>query len=112
MEIKKALNLFLLLLFPIFLSQCINFGHPQGLGPSGFFYASYTLGVSERKLTGNQMKKGKACVERIVFFYAKGNASIQAAANQGKIQEIFRIEKEANNYFSLYSELCTIVWGE
>ncbi|MCZ8341565.1 MAG: TRL-like family protein [Leptospira sp.] len=96
-----------------FLTQCINLSsNSQGLGPTGILYSHYELGVSERKLSGMPLKKGKSCVERIGFFYTRGNASIQSAANQGNIKDVFRINKEVLNILSLYTELCTVVWGE
>ncbi|TGL65527.1 TRL domain-containing protein [Leptospira jelokensis] len=95
----------------LFLSSCANFGQPQGIGPTGLFYASYTLAVSERPLPKQPLKVGKSCLKRIGFFYVTGDASISAAASVGNIQEVFRIEKEATNYLSLYSTLCTVVGG-
>ncbi|XDD46452.1 TRL domain-containing protein [Leptospira sp. WS39.C2] len=92
-------------------SSCVNLGQPQGLGPTGILYASYTLAVSERPLTKQALKRGKACLKRIGFFYVTGDGSILSATEEGGIQEVFRIEKEATNYLSLYSTLCTIVWG-
>ncbi|EOQ89708.1 TRL-like family protein [Leptospira yanagawae serovar Saopaulo str. Sao Paulo = ATCC 700523] len=97
--------------FIIFHSSCANFGQPQGIGPTGLLYASYTLAVSERPLPKQPLKVGKSCLKRIGFFYVTGDASISAAASVGNIQEVFRIEKEATNYLSLYSTLCTVVGG-
>ncbi|XDD42729.1 TRL domain-containing protein [Leptospira sp. WS60.C2] len=91
--------------------SCANLGQPQGLGPSGLLYASYSLAVSERPLPKQPLKTGKACLKRIGFFYVTGDGSILSAAKNGEIQEVFRIEKEATNYLSLYSTLCTVVWG-
>ncbi|TGL44200.1 TRL domain-containing protein [Leptospira perdikensis] len=94
-----------------FSTSCLNLGQPQGLGPTGLLYASYSLGLSERNLPKFPLKKGKACVKRYGFFFTSGNASISSAANAGGIVDIYRIEKEATNYLSLYSSLCTVVSG-
>ncbi|EOQ97146.1 TRL-like family protein [Leptospira wolbachii serovar Codice str. CDC] len=94
-----------------FTAGCVNLGQPQGLGPTGLLYASYSLGLSERNLPKLPLKKGKACVKRYGFFFTSGNASIGSAANAGGIVDIYRIEKEATNYLSLYSSLCTVVSG-
>ncbi|TGK90256.1 TRL-like family protein [Leptospira bourretii] len=99
------------ILFALGTSHCANLGQPQGLGPTGLLYASYSLGLSERNLPKLPLKKGKSCVKRYGFFFTSGNASIGSAANTSGIVEIYRIEKEATNYLSLYSSLCTIVWG-
>ncbi|MGV3667207.1 MAG: TRL domain-containing protein [Leptospira bouyouniensis] len=91
--------------------SCANIGQPQGIGPTGLIYASYTLALSERPLPKQTLKQGKACLKRYGFFYVTGDGSIHSAAENAGIQEIFRIEKEATNYLSLYSTLCTVVWG-
>jgi hypothetical protein len=110
---SKRFIFILFTLFGLSVTQCANLSlNPQGLGPTGIIFSHYELGVSERKLTGVPLKKGKSCVQRIGFFYTRGNASIQSAANQGNIKEVFRINKEVLNVLSLYTELCTIVWGE
>ncbi|XDD54174.1 TRL domain-containing protein [Leptospira sp. WS4.C2] len=106
-----SFTLGLLILFGSFSTSCVNLGQPQGLGPTGLLYASYSLGLSERNLPKLPLKKGKACVKRYGFFFTTGNASIGSAANAGGIGDIYRIEKEATNYLSLYSSLCTVVWG-
>ncbi|PJZ83487.1 TRL domain-containing protein [Leptospira harrisiae] len=109
---KTTFNAIILLIFlGIGITNCINLGQPQGLGPTGLIYASYSLGLSERSLPKLPLKKGKSCVKRYGFFFTSGNASIGAAANVSGIVEIYRIEKEATNYLSLYSSLCTVVWG-
>ncbi|MCW7491491.1 TRL-like family protein [Leptospira sp. 2 VSF19] len=93
------------------ITHCVNLGQPQGLGPTGILYASYSLGLSERNLPKLPLKKGKACVKRYGFLFTSGDASISEAANASGIVDIYRIEKEATNYLSLYSSLCTVVWG-
>ncbi|MBM9548145.1 TRL-like family protein [Leptospira sp. 201903074] len=106
-----SFTLGILVLMGIFTTGCANLGQPQGLGPTGLLYASYSLGLSERNLPKLPLKKGKACVKRYGFLFTSGNASIGSAANAGGIVDIYRIEKEATNYLSLYSSLCTVVWG-
>ncbi|PJZ46948.1 TRL domain-containing protein [Leptospira brenneri] len=107
----KSFTLLLSGFLSIFFTNCVNLGQPQGLGPTGLLYASYSLGLSERNLPKLPLKKGKACVKRYGFFFTTGNASIGSAANSGGIVDIYRIDKEATNYLSIYSSLCTVVWG-
>lgn len=115
MKTKRILlhswTLTVLVLLSFLATSCVNLGQPQGLGPTGILYASYSLGLSERNLPKSSLKKGKACVKRYGFFFTTGNASIGSAASAGGIVDIYRIEKEATNYLSLYSSLCTLVWG-
>ncbi|EMY70276.1 TRL domain-containing protein [Leptospira vanthielii] len=108
---RHSLTFGFIVLLGIFTTGCVNLGQPQGLGPTGLFYASYSLGLSERNLPKLPLKKGKACIKRYGFLFTSGNASIGTAANAGGIVDIYRIEKEATNYLSLYSSLCTVVWG-
>ncbi|PKA11792.1 TRL domain-containing protein [Leptospira meyeri] len=108
---KKFIAAILAIFFNLWVNNCANFGQPQGIGPTGLLYASYSLGLSERNLPKLPLKKGKSCVKRYGFFFTSGNASIGSAANTSGIVEIYRIEKEATNYLSLYSSLCTVVWG-
>jgi hypothetical protein len=90
---------------------CVNLGIPQGVGPSGYFYSHYTIGYSENVKPETASKIGRSCVNRYAFFYSSGDASIEAAALAGGITEIKTKNKEAYNYFLLYSSLCTIVTG-
>ncbi|ABZ99481.1 Hypothetical protein LEPBI_I3420 [Leptospira biflexa serovar Patoc strain 'Patoc 1 (Paris)'] len=57
------------------------------------------------------LKQGKSCLKRMGILYVTGDASIESATKNASIREVFRIEKEATNYLSLYSTLCTVVWG-
>lgn len=91
--------------------QCVNLGNPQGIGPTGLIYSHYHLGYSENKSPEVSTKTGRACVKRYAFLYTSGDASIQAAANEGNITEIKSTDKEALNILMLYSSLCTIVRG-
>ncbi len=108
---KKSFLLLGFIILTLSINNCVNLGQPQGLGPTGILYASYSLGLSERNLPKLPLKKGKSCVKRYGFFFTSGNASIESAASAGEILDIYRIEKEATNYLSLYSSLCTVVWG-
>ncbi|TGL63108.1 TRL-like family protein [Leptospira ognonensis] len=104
---KRCLMLFFLMIH----CQCINFGNPQGVGPTGIFYSHYTLGYSENVTPEKDTKVGKACTNRTFFLYTSGDSSIGAAARNGNITEIKSVNKEALNFLLLYSSLCTIVTG-
>ncbi len=56
-------------------------------------------------------KVGKAEAEGILIF-ATGDASIQAAANNGGISEIHHVDSEVLNVLGIYSRNQTIVYGE
>ncbi|WP_411824295.1 TRL-like family protein [Leptospira sp. 'Mane'] len=99
------------LVFFCFHLNCVNLGNPQGLGPTGFIYSSYRIGVSQNKEIESASKTGRACVKRYIFLYTVGDASIEAAAKNGQIITVRTINKEAFNVLSVYSSLCTIITG-
>lgn len=101
----------LFLCFCFVFVDCVNLGTPQGLGPSGILYSSYQIGVSENQEVTTISKRGRACVERIGFFYTRGDASVETAAKNGSIQNIRTVDKQAFNVFLVYSYLCTVVTG-
>jgi len=56
-------------------------------------------------------KVGEAQAQGILVF-AFGDASIQAAANQGQITRIHHVDTEVLNVLGLYARYKTIVYGE
>jgi TRL-like protein family len=57
------------------------------------------------------MKTGKACAESILGLIARGDASVRAAKENGKITEVFSIDHSARNFFGVVGEWCTLVRG-
>ncbi len=56
-------------------------------------------------------KKGTAMSKSIVL-YTTGDSSIKAAMDNGGITKINHIDYEVKNFFNVYSEVTTIIWGE
>lgn len=55
-------------------------------------------------------KKGKACARSILGLVADGDASIETAAENGKIRNVTSVDYETT-WTLLFGEICTIVRG-
>ena len=56
-------------------------------------------------------KEGTACVESILGLIARGDASIKAAARNGRITKIGSVDHRTENYLGVLGRFCTIVRG-
>jgi hypothetical protein len=57
------------------------------------------------------MKEGKACADSILGLLARGDASVRAAKQNGKITEVMSVDHSARNFLNIVGEWCTIVRG-
>jgi hypothetical protein len=57
------------------------------------------------------LKEGKACAESILGLIARGDASVRAAKQNGKITEVYSVDHSARNFFGVVGEWCTLVRG-
>ncbi len=57
-------------------------------------------------------KEGKACASSVLGIVATGDASIQAAKNNGGITKVTHVDHSAKNILGITSEWCTIIRGE
>ena len=55
-------------------------------------------------------KEGKSCAKSYLALFATGDASIEAAAEDGGITNVMSIERESR-WIILFGEYCTIVRG-
>ena len=58
------------------------------------------------------LKEGKACAESILGLLARGDASVRAAKQNGKITEVISVDHSARNLLNIVGEWCTIVRGK
>ena len=58
------------------------------------------------------LKEGKACAESILGLLARGDASVRAAKENGKISEVTSVDHSARNLLNIVGEWCTIVRGK
>lgn len=56
-------------------------------------------------------KEGKACADSILGLVARGDASIKAAAANGGISNVTRVDHYTNSFLGIIGEYCTIVGG-
>ena len=56
-------------------------------------------------------KEGIACVESIMGLIARGDASIKAAAADGRISKIGSVDHRTENILGIFGRFCTIVRG-
>lgn len=57
-------------------------------------------------------KEGTSCANSVLGMVATGDASIQAAKNNGGITKVTHVDHATKNFVGIYSEWCTIVRGE
>lgn len=58
------------------------------------------------------INQGQACVTSYFGLFAKGDASVSAAQENGNIEKVSMIEHSTFNLLFLYNRYCTIVTGE
>jgi hypothetical protein len=56
-------------------------------------------------------KSGTACAQSILGLVASGDASIEAAAHAGGINNVTTVDHHTTNILGLMGEFCTIVHG-
>lgn len=77
--------------------------------PVGILYTGGKMGVQAN--SGESPKTGKACMTSILGLVAAGDASIDAAKDEGGIKEVEVIDYEVTNILGIYGQYCTIVKG-
>jgi len=60
---------------------------------------------------GSVTKTGRACAKNYLGLVAQGDASIQAAKEDGGIRNVVMIDHDSKIILGLYAEYCTIVRG-
>lgn len=77
---------------------------------TGFIYSDVKDSLSA---TSNQRpsKMGEACATSILGIYASGDASINAARNNGRINTISSVDTSATNILGFWAKYCVTVRG-
>jgi hypothetical protein len=79
-------------------------------GVTGFIYSGYRSSGVVGTGTGN--KTGQSCASSILGWIAVGDASITAAAEEGKITQIHHVDHDQMDILGLYATSCTTVVGQ
>ncbi len=103
----QALTRALLVVSAISLSSCQPVASPL----IGNFYNDVKFGNFATSISG-ATKEGKACASTILALFASGDASIEAAKQQGGITEISYIDHTSKSILGVWAEFCTIVKGK
>jgi hypothetical protein len=56
-------------------------------------------------------KQGQSCAQSLLGLFATGDASIEAAAHAGGINNVTTVDHHTTNILGLYGEFCTIAHG-
>ncbi|MFC1659745.1 TRL domain-containing protein [Pseudomonadota bacterium] len=107
----RKVHLTLSCLLVLFLCSCV-----AGLPSTG---SSVLLFEQKEGFSSNnghkEMKRGEACTQNILGVASFGDASMQRAMRDGRIQEVSRASRDFfafNLYYLKYAKVCTVVYGE
>ena len=92
---------------------CAGFYRAPVMPGVGMLYSDSKAPVStDLNGTAQATKEGRATAENIAGLVVVGDASIQAAAENGNITTIHYIDHEYKNILGLYAKFTTVVRGE
>ncbi len=57
-------------------------------------------------------KQGTACAKNFLGLLAQGDASIEAAKEDGGISEVTTVDHKTKSILGLYAQFCTVVYGD
>ncbi|MCB1179501.1 MAG: TRL-like family protein [Leptospiraceae bacterium] len=101
-------------LYPIFpnTNPAKEYAHPTTMLRGGAFYhVNSVVGAIGNKVDGS-LVTGTSCSMAILFIYAGGDSSIEAAKKDKNIQKVARVEYEEKAILgSVYHTFCTKVTG-
>ncbi len=81
--------------------------------PPGFLYAEVGAPIDTDMNPSKRGKRvGRTYTESFAGLFARGDASVHAAAKNGGIKTIRHIDYEFKNYLSLYSKFTVVVYGD
>ena len=102
---KRAVRTIALAVMALGMTGCLGVASPViGI----VFTDNVGFGGSAKGKLGT--KEGRACAESFFALYARGDASIEAAAKSGGISNVMSVDHQTR-WIVLYGEYCTIVRG-
>lgn len=101
---QKVITVSILSMFLLILN-CTS----PGYGPAGLLFTNTSIGSYGTGKQGG--KTGQACAQSILGLVAFGDGSIEAARNQGGINDITSVSHEQFSILGLYAKMCTVVKG-
>jgi hypothetical protein len=104
--VRKIIAIFVLLLVSI----CLGCAMPMRTPVMGGIYMGVQAGESVAGTAG-ATKTGEACAMSILGMVAIGDASIEAAAKNGGIEQISYVDQDMTGILGVYGQHCTVVHG-
>ncbi len=80
-------------------------------GPFGWVFTEHTIPIAIGNVN-SYSKEGKACIHSFFGAISIGNGSIEEAVKDGKINDIYTVNKENLSILGTYTRQCTVVKGE
>jgi hypothetical protein len=56
--------------------------------------------------------QGEACAQNFLGLIAQGDASIEAAKENGGVSDVTTVDHKTKSILGLYAQFCTVVYGE
>lgn len=104
----KALPIAGLCLLASALAGCANVRGPV---PAALAYYNGPITINQAASVTAE-KRGEACAHNILGLVATGNASLDAAKQNGSISRVASVEQNTSQVGGYYARFCTIVHGE
>jgi len=80
--------------------------------PIGAIFTEVKLPVSNSNGSVSYSKTGMSTCKSILGLVAWGDASIRAAAEEGKITKVNSVDYSADSFFGVYGKYTTTVYGD
>lgn len=103
----KFMKIVTVLLCAAWLTGCATAAAPTG----GVLFTDVQGPVNSNPGSATSAK-GKACAKNFLGLLAQGDASIEAAKDDGGISEVTTVDHETTTILGLYAQFCTVVYGK
>lgn len=104
----KIRSILLVLSLAAFASGCFA----QAASPvTGVFYSDVKAPL-DAEGDAQAVREGQACTTSILGMVATGDASIEAAKEEGGITDVATVDYSSSGVLGIFAEFCTIVHGE
>jgi len=80
--------------------------------PCGAIYTGVSMPISNSTGSVSYTKVGHSTAKSVLGLVAWGDASIKAAATDGKIVKVQSVDYTADNLFGVYGKYTTVVYGD
>lgn len=103
----KFMKIVTVLLCAAWLTGCATAAAPT----TGLLFSDVKGPVNSNEGTATS-KQGQSCASNILGLLATGDASIEAAKEDGGINKVTTVDHATKNILGLYAQFCTVAYGE